>query len=45
MEIDDFIETVYHKSKYRTHEEQKKIERDYLFMPSAKTSNNIKINH
>jgi len=39
MEVDDFIETEYQKSKYRPHEEQKKAEREWLFMPSAKTSN------
>ncbi len=39
MEMDDFIETEYHKSNYRPHQEQKRVEREYLFMPSAKTSN------
>lgn len=37
MDIEDFTETVYQKSMYGTHELQKELERQYLFMPSAKT--------
>jgi len=39
MEIENFIETEYHKSRYRPHQEQKRAERERLFMPSAKTTN------
>ena len=39
MDMDDFIETEYHKSIYISHIAQKKLERQYLFMPSGKNGN------